>query len=229
MKAVSALSFANERKAFLVNLCSGKTVLHLGCSASPDTLGRLQRTEHVHALLIPYVKEIYGIDRDEDGLIILRSLGYENLFVGDVEQLEKSTIAKRFDVILIPEIIEHLANPLFMLNGIKRFMKEDSLVCITTPNALSLKFFLHALCYKEVSGPDHLMIFSPHTLQRLLERAGFEILEILGALEAHHGIYNRLTRSLFRFVFKIMPQFSDVIIVIAKVKEYAQCNHADVQ
>lgn len=191
---------------FLLNLCSGKSVLHLGCSGSPDTIGRLQRGEHVHALLRPVTKDLYGVDRDEEGLKILKAHGYDNLFAGDVEQLDKVQIKRQFDVILMPEIIEHLGNPMLMLKGIRQFMRKDSLVCITRPNALSIKFFLHAFFGREMSEPDHVMIFSPITLWRLLERAGFETKETFGALEAHSIVVNAMGRKGFKIPFRQVPR-----------------------
>jgi hypothetical protein len=77
-----------------------------------------------------------------------------------------------------------LSNPGLMLEGIKRFMNNDSELLITTPNAFGLLHFTKwvAGCFKE--GNDHVLSFQIYTLSNLLRRHGFSINQV-------HTCYNR--------------------------------------
>jgi 2-polyprenyl-3-methyl-5-hydroxy-6-metoxy-1,4-benzoquinol methylase len=214
-----AIRYGGERKQAICDLCVGKTVLHLGCAAAPDTLGRLDRGEHLHARLSTVTAELHGIDTDWKGLQILQSRGFKNLHHGNAEQLQTLALEKVFDVVVAAELIEHLNTPIEMLRQLKRLMRQDSQLIVSTPNALSVKFFLHALTGREVSGPDHIAIFSPAILKRLLERSGFEVIDIYGTIESHSGWRNRVTRGLFKFFFRLAPWFSDALVLSARLKD----------
>lgn len=203
-----------------MKLCRGKTVLHLGCSAAPDTIGILERGEHLHVLLAEVCKGLWGIDRGKEGLEVLKSYGLSNLYVGDVEELLKCNISRSFDIVLAAEIIEHLSKPMSMLQGVKKFFERETILCITTPNALAIKFFLHAVFGREMSGPDHVYVFSPMTLRTLLDRAGFKVVNVGTVLDVHSGWRNRLTRIIFSFAFHLWPHYADNIVCLAQVKGY---------
>ena len=92
---------------------------------------------------------------------MLKSHGFSNLYLCDVEDLSRLPLMEKVDIVLLSETIEHLANPGMALLGCKRFMGPDSRLCITTPNALSLKLTLRAIFGIESSSPNHLLMFSP--------------------------------------------------------------------
>lgn len=216
---LTSVHFAGDRKDFICELCRDKSVLHLGCTAAPDTLGRLDRGEHLHACLSRVTKDLHGIDIDSKGLEILRGHRFQNLHRGNVEELQHVSLEKRFDMIVAAEIIEHLYNPMQMLLQAKRFMNRDSALLITMPNALSIKFFLHATCGREISGPDHTAIFSPNILERLLQRAGFALVGTWGVIDSHSKWRNRLSRPVFEIAFRLAPWFSDGLVVLARLNE----------
>jgi len=54
-------------------------------------------------------------------------------------KLENVAIEQKFDIIVCGELIEHIENPGLMLDGIKRFMNDDRILIITTPNPCSKK------------------------------------------------------------------------------------------
>lgn len=147
-------------------LAAAKTVLHLGCTGSPSTEVRIQRGESMHMNLLKAARTVHGIDLDAAALKTLREkYGVKNLFEGNVERLGEVRLdgQETFDLIVAAEIIEHLSRPGDMLEGVKRFMRPDSRLLITTPNPLSLKYFVHALRGREVQGPDHTVLISPQT------------------------------------------------------------------
>lgn len=82
---------------------------------------------------------------------------------GDLDMIP---MAGRYDFILAFEIIEHLMNPLWFLWQVKRALKPDGTLYLSTPINKPTFFW----------RPDHFHEFDEYRLDRLIERAGFEIM-----------------------------------------------------
>lgn len=84
-----------------------------------------------------------------------------------------------YDLLHNKTVLEHLADPLEMLQLMRENLNEGGLLCITVPNEFN-KFqnILHQHLEKDAwwVTPEHLNYFTTYTLSRLMERAGFEVL-----------------------------------------------------
>ncbi|VEF25287.1 bifunctional 3-demethylubiquinone-9 3-methyltransferase/ 2-octaprenyl-6-hydroxy phenol methylase [Shewanella baltica] len=85
---------------------------------------------------------------------------------------------KRFDVVMLNNVLEHLADPVNVLTEIRNtVLKEEGLLIVTVPNdfnALQIAAQkLHELQEWWVSPPAHLNYFSRGSLQRLLTGCNF--------------------------------------------------------
>src|SRR3989344_3731529 len=90
-----------------------------------------------------------------------------------------------FDVVVNFEVIEHLFSPEDFINQCKKFLKPNGLFVVTCPNGKGFDFtVLKELCNS--IDHEHLNYFNPHSLNLLLSRCGFEVLETLtpGRLDA---------------------------------------------
>jgi predicted TPR repeat methyltransferase len=170
------------RQDFIIERCSGKKVLHLGCVDTGLISERLASGEHMHQRLAVVASELWGIDIDEEGIKILRDYGFENLFVGDICYLEKirEIQSEEFDVILATEVIEHLMNPGLFLKSVKKIMiPNHTELIISVPNAFRianlLKLFFRNI---EYIHPDHNYWFSYYTITNLIRKSGMEVKEV---------------------------------------------------
>jgi SAM-dependent methyltransferase len=164
-----------QRVDYLKETCRGKTVLHLGCTNWPYTQDVLDEGTLLHLELQGIARELSGLDADQEGLDLLGGLGVRNLYRADLERLEEAELDQQFDVILAGEMIEHLSNPGLFLRGIKRFMRSDSTLVITTVNAYcGFRLFVYGLRGRggraEPVHPDHVAYYSYSTLHHLLSR-----------------------------------------------------------
>jgi len=87
---------------------------------------------------------------------------------------------KKFDVIHMNQVLEHVPNPELLLLELKNFLNKEGIVCITVPNEFStLQNLLHE---KEdfpqwwLSPPHHLNYFSVESLSKVIEKLGLEII-----------------------------------------------------
>lgn len=158
-----------------------KSVLHIGCSDWPFTWEKIQSRDLLHQYLENIAGELYGIDASADGIKVMQQGGFSNVFVDDICNLDKNTtlLSKKIEVILLSEVIEHLANPGLAFEAVKKFIDNSNRRCeiiFTVPNYHNLwLYFLLGLRNKEVVHPDHNFYFSYRTFRTLLERYNFEV------------------------------------------------------
>lgn len=157
----------------------GKTVLHLGCADWPDTEEKMENETLLHYDLMRIAKEVYGIDNSIKGIKAMN--GIENVFVGDIYNLhkDKNIIEKRFDALVVSEVIEHLVNPGLALESIEKYILKTNPKCeviFTVPNYHNFFFsFISGLQGKELVHYDHKFYFSYRTFRGLIENYRYEV------------------------------------------------------
>lgn len=166
-----------EREKFILDFCTGKNILHLGCADWPFTESSLNDGTWLHSKLTAVADTCLGVDLDRDTVIALReNNGIENVIEGDAEKLGNLDIG-RFDVVVAGEIIEHLNNPGLFLESAKAVLKPDGKLLITTTNAYCFRRFIRIPFGKESIHPDHVYYFSHTTLETLAKRFGYRLTE----------------------------------------------------
>jgi hypothetical protein len=122
-------------------------------------------------------------------------------------------------------MIEHLSNPGLFLSGIKRFMRDDTRLVLTTINAYcALRFVMYGLRGRggknEPVHPDHVSYYSFKTLNVILERQDLKLKEFyFYDIGKEHRPFNRWFYNLFNDIcVRISPQLSDGIIAVAGIK-----------
>lgn len=173
-----------ERESFLLELCRSKRVLHFGFVDAPFSENRIKNGQLLHLKIRQSATYSYGVDIDEKSIALYRKITGDNENdVVDIISPQRSldALAKNFDVVLFPEVLEHLANPGLALANLKHICKLNlgARLCITTPNAFSVAGLMAALRNYELVHPEHYYYFSPTTLRKLLLDAGFSNIELL--------------------------------------------------
>jgi len=179
----------------------------------------------LHFDLEKIASELYGFDFDQAGLDILAQEGSKNLFRADLEHLEDVPLDAAFDVIIAGEMIEHLNNPGLFLEGIKRFMRPDSLILITTINAYSgMRFLYYGVKGKgglqEPVHPDHVAYYSYSTLSKLLQRHGLTVDNFLFYdIGREHRAHNRWFLNAINDVcVRVAPQWADGVMALCSLE-----------
>ena len=171
-----------DREEYLVDASRGKKVLHFGFLDSPFSEERIRSGELLHLKLKNAASQLYGIDNDRVSLDRYRQLtGDRNNDVGDVQkELQNGIDSHAYDIILFPEILEHLRNPGLALANLKHLCVKGgrTKICVTVPNAYYAGALLVALGGDEIVHPEHYYYFSPATLRKLLHDVGFTIVEM---------------------------------------------------
>ncbi len=84
-----------------------------------------------------------------------------------------------FDLVLLSHVLEHVTDPLALLASIRRIMKPNGIVVIEVPDPEYCRtraaFYRGSLAWGDYP-PHHLTFWSPQALEKVLLRAGFEVL-----------------------------------------------------
>jgi len=171
-----------DRQELIIEICKGKKVLHFGFLDSPLLEERLNDNALLHQIIRQHARFLYGADIDEDSLQKYREItgDYNNLIVNAQNFLECPELINDFELVLFPEVLEHVLNPGIVLTNLKELcaLNSNAKLCITVPNAFSIQGFVAAMNNFEYVHPDHYYYFSPVTLKKLLTDCGFNKIDI---------------------------------------------------
>jgi 2-polyprenyl-3-methyl-5-hydroxy-6-metoxy-1,4-benzoquinol methylase len=151
-------------------------VLDLGCVDSrPARETAARRIGHKPNLLFRRLVEInpatLGVDIDAEGVQVLRTMGYQ----AECADVQTMDLGRRFDTIIAGELIEHLENPGLFLRNMRRHLKDDGVLIISTPNPFYQNQVWKIWRYgRPAVHEDHTNWQDPITLRHLLARAGFD-------------------------------------------------------
>jgi 2-polyprenyl-3-methyl-5-hydroxy-6-metoxy-1,4-benzoquinol methylase len=167
-----------DRFAYLRDLCAGRRVIHvgfvdLGCQELNASSG-----VWLHEHLAATASELVGIDLDAAGVEDARSRGYEAHAIDacDADAVAAAGIGPA-DVVVAGEVIEHLDGPGSFLRGMHHLVAPGGMLVVTTPNGTGLLNSFSVLGNLEVNHPDHVVMYTPHTLDAMLRRQGWEPFE----------------------------------------------------
>ena len=139
------------------------SVLDIGCGKG-SFLSVLKETTAMKGI---------GFDFDPASIEYGRTVLNLDVVDGSSEALEQWD--EKFDLITMWHFLEHSYDPLTILRQCRRLLADEGVLVVEVPNADSLE----NRCFKSKSYlydvPRHLLNFSPTTLCRLLEAAGFKV------------------------------------------------------
>jgi 2-polyprenyl-3-methyl-5-hydroxy-6-metoxy-1,4-benzoquinol methylase len=132
----------------------------------------------------------------------------QQVIVGNVEQIELDFPENSFDVVLLSEVLEHLADPWAVLRRLFKLMKPGALVFAGSPNVCHRHVIWTLLCgdwpldSKGVFDATHLRWFSPASYRRMFENCGFVVTKIGPAnpLRTKARWFNMLTGKRFEYL-----------------------------
>jgi SAM-dependent methyltransferase len=118
---------------------------------------------------------VFGLDPDPAAISAANELLGP---VGRVGEIGTVSFDRDFDVITMNHVIEHLPDPITTLRHCLSKLRSGGRIVVQTPNADSWGARRFGSAWVHWDPPRHLYLFSPTTLQRAAEEAGFIVDEV---------------------------------------------------
>jgi 2-polyprenyl-3-methyl-5-hydroxy-6-metoxy-1,4-benzoquinol methylase len=142
--------------------------------------------------------EVTGVEISQRGLNYARDRLGVKVYSGS---LEKAGLSERyFDAVTAFYVVEHLPDPAAFLKECHRILKPGGLLLLRYPHTTPIKNLLRLLGIENrlYDLPAHLSDFSPETVQRLIERVGFDSCEhFIGGHTLPDNLGKRVSSSFF--------------------------------
>lgn len=182
-----------------------KSILDIGCGYGLWLNFCKDKLEHV-----------YGIDLNQKAVDYAR-INY-NLNVDKLSLEELKNTKKKFDVITMCDVLEHIEDPNLVLQKIFSLMHKKSILYIQVPDVIGLKIpYGYNLLL-----PHHLWQFNKQTIIKLLQKNNFHYLShwkgIMGIVGYYEdGKINLLMRIFFGIITRL--QLGNRLMIAFRISE----------
>jgi len=82
-----------------------------------------------------------------------------------------------FDVIILVDVLEHLKHPQDITDTLKRYLKKDGIIIITTGDIKSINAKVFRSFWGYFSSWEHISFFNKSSISKLFSRNGFRMIE----------------------------------------------------
>ena len=153
------------REKIIKSLIANRDVLDIGSVGQTDSYSLWSFYNECNPNTLTGI-DIEGLTNENKERFNLAKINFDNrIIIGNMEVYD---LNEKFDVIIAGDIIEHVSNQGLFLNNIKKHLKKDGKLIITTPNAKWPTVFLKP-------NPTHTLWHDKNTLKRILELSGFKV------------------------------------------------------
>lgn len=144
--------------------------------------------------------DVSGLDYSSYGCSVHNPAMLEQLLIGDIGDSIDSLVGEgaRFDLILLDNILEHVLDPLAVLQKMHHLLADKGVLIIEVPNDFSsLQLELLRLeCIDKpfwVVKPDHLSYFNAEGLRALCDEAGYARFKLICDYPIDLALFNENT------------------------------------
>lgn len=123
---------------------------------------------------------VHGIEINAEAARYCRETRGLDVIAGTLEP--ETYPAGRFDVVLMGDVIEHVARPTDLMRTVARILKPGGAVLVSTPDIGGW-----AARLLQVKPVEHIYYFDAKTMERLMRRAGLETVGI-DPLDRYHNL-----------------------------------------
>jgi len=160
-------------------------------------------------------QEVVGIDLFEDTKNKENYLPLDTFIFGNIETLDISQYDNYFDLILLPDVLEHLIEPKIALKKIYKTLKVNGEILVSMPNVrhysvLNQVFLKGDFKYEESGILDytHYRFYCKKNIISLLESSGLITQQIVSSIRVYKG--KSLTKLINKITFGIFEEFFSV-------------------
>ncbi len=194
----------------------GQTILEIGCATG-------YMTRYMREMLNC---QVVGVELNP--MAAKKAESYcEKIFIGDISEiLKKDELSERkFDVIIMADVIEHLKDAVDVLIRLKQYLKEDGYLLMSVPNtahgSVALELLDGNFEYRSLGLLDrtHIFFYDRYSLFALLEKTGY-LISRLDRVIIHpkntemKTLWEKYPREITAYIEKVNPEYQTYQFVI---------------
>jgi 2-polyprenyl-3-methyl-5-hydroxy-6-metoxy-1,4-benzoquinol methylase len=187
---LSRFSARRKQKFILAGLqkYNGISILDVGCGAGGFLL-QLDAKKFVKS----------GAEINPEGAGICRKNGLE---IYDQNLIDINFDNKKFDVVAMWHVLEHLPNPVEMFKKIHAILSDNGVLIFEVPNADSFGFRYGREDWFHLDSPRHLILYNIRSVMKLCELSGFRVDRIKNEFYDYPlDLFWSIRKSRIRFLF----------------------------
>jgi 2-polyprenyl-3-methyl-5-hydroxy-6-metoxy-1,4-benzoquinol methylase len=169
--------------------------------------------------------DVLGLELSQDAVEFVRQNHKLQIINKDILKAEFDE--QSFDVVTLWDVIEHLYDPYSNLVKINKILKKEGIVALRTGDISSLNaklagkhwFFYHLI--------NHVYFFSKDTIIKMLDKAGFEVLEIYYEEKSFENLH-KWTTGMGKSIIKISLLSINRLFNNRKLQKYLKTKGAPV-
>ena len=139
----------------------GKKVLEVGCGPG----------HHLAMIRDNGARSVFGVDFDKTAAKYAQEKYNLHVAKTPLEVLPD----QEYEIIFLHQVVEHVTDPYFFCRQLNRLLSPGGKIVISTPNCMSFGRLLFKGNWSLLTFNQHLHLFSPKSISRLLTECGFEI------------------------------------------------------
>lgn len=157
--------------AYFRDSAAGRDVLHIGCCEHAEKYMAIEGWKH--RAMSDTARTLLGVDINEPAVQAMRRLGYEVVLADATSDVD---VGKRFDRIIIGDVIEHVGN----LDGLMRFasrhLAPNGELVVSTPNPFFVRHVARAWFARPmIANFEHVSWVTESNIIELVRRAGMSL------------------------------------------------------
>lgn len=138
---------------------------------------------------------VTGLELQQDAVTIAKKRLHNRVFTVDI--MTDKLPNKKYDLVSMLGLIEHVKNPTLLIKKTKSLLNENGLIIIQTPDSASIPAQVLQKYWPPFSPIEHIHLFSRKSLVLLLLNSGFEVVH-----SSHH-----IKKLPFSYVFNMLDNF----------------------
>lgn len=158
-------------------------------------------------------KEAIGIELYEDKINQNKYKKIDRFIFGNINDIDLLEFEGYFDLILLPDVLEHIYDPKLTLSKVHRYLKPNGEIIVSMPNIRHYSAFVRIFIkgdfkYEESGIFDytHVRFYCKKNIKELLESSGFKTIHVESSIKNYKGksaakIINLLTFGIFEELF----------------------------
>ena len=180
--------------------------------------------------------DVYGIEYQQQAAKIANQKLPGKIINADVLNDSFSLPLSEFDIITLLGVVEHIVDPVRLIERVIPLLKKNGLLMIQTPNSSSTLARLMGKYWLPYTPVEHIHLFSTKSLEIILKRTGFEnvnvkahwktlsVSYVYSMLKTFSPEFHRISKSFFdilpKFITEIrMPFYIGEVILFASIQK----------